>query len=303
MNVDLKVEAGGVKLRTPLLPASGTFGMGVELKKIIDYSPLGGIVTKGISLKPREGNPQPRIWEVRCGIVNSIGLQNPGVHEFIRIYGGELEKLKLPVIVNIFGESKKEYCKIAEILSKEKWVSALELNLSCPNVRKGGIEFGGDKRSVREITKAICSCVNVPVWVKLSHSSNILWLVESALSGGARGIVLLNTLPALVIDIKEKKAILGGKRGGFSGPPLKYIALRDVWEVYSHFNCDVIGAGGITSGEDAVEFFLAGAIAVQIGTFSMINPHVFEEARNFIEKYLLQNNIKSPKEMRGKIEC
>lgn len=298
---NLTVNLKGVSLKTPVLPASGTFGMGVELMGLVDYSALGGIVTKGISLNPREGNPQPRIWEVNGGIINSIGLQNPGVRDFIEKYGDFFSKLNIPVIVNIFGESKKEYYYVAEILNREEWVSVVEINLSCPNVRTGGMEFGARREDILEIIRSVKESVNIPVWVKLSHSTHLLSLVEAALEGGADAVVLLNTLPAMAIDIKSQKPVLGAGKGGFSGPPLKFVALRDVYETYNRFKCDIVGVGGIYSGEDVVEFLLAGAKCVEIGTAAMVNPGIFDEAKIFVEKYLNEKGYSNPSELVGKL--
>ncbi len=295
----LEIETGGVQLSTPILPASGTFGWGTELKNLVDYSALGAVVTKGISLHPRKGNPQPRLLEVPCGLINSIGLQNPGVDAFIQNYEKELSALSMPVIVNIFGESPQEYAEVATKLSNCHWVSGLEINLSCPNVHAGGLEFGSNITGVRDVIQAVRNSTNKPLWAKFSHSTHLFHLVEAALEAGSNAVVLLNTLPALAINIKSKQPVLGARRGGLSGPPLKYVALRDVFDVYSRFKCHIVGVGGIIKPEDAVEFILAGARAVEIGTGAMVHPELFIKCRNFMSEYLKNGSYESVENMVG----
>lgn len=252
--------------------ASGTFGFGEEYAKLMDIGKLGAIVTKSISLNPREGNPPPRLCETPSGMLNSIGLQNDGVKAFIEKALPFLAKFSVPVIANIAGESAAEFVELAKVLSKETTVKGLEINISCPNVRKGGMQFGCSEAGTEEIVKAVRKATTLPLIVKLSPNvTDIAQIAKVAVNSGADALSLINTLLGMAVDVKAKKFKLATKTGGLSGPAIKPVAVRMVWQVAQAVKVPIIGIGGIMSLEDALEFFMVGASAIQVGTGNFVD--------------------------------
>ncbi|MDD5222833.1 MAG: dihydroorotate dehydrogenase [bacterium] len=273
--MNLKTKIGRLVLQNPILVASGCFGYGEEYAPLLDLSRLGGVVTKGISLKPRPGNSPPRLAETPAGLLNSIGLENVGVDRFIEEKLPFLRKQKACVLVNIFGESLGEYRKLAEILDDIDGIAGLEVNISCPNVEKGGLEFGVKPDSTRKVIETVRGKTSLPVLAKLSPNvTDIVEIARAAMQGGADGLTLINTLKGMAIDVKTRCPKLARGIGGLSGPAIRPVAVRMVYEVSRKLAAPVIGAGGIDSTEAALEFFIAGAGAVQIGTGFLINPRL-----------------------------
>lgn len=300
---NLRVKVGRLELQNPVMPAAGTFGYGEEYASLIDLNRLGAIVTKGISLTPQAGNPPPRIWETQAGMLNSIGLHNVGIEAFSQQKLPFLRRFKVPVIVNFFGYTIDEYVEVAKRLSDLEGVAALEANLSCPNIKAGGILFGCTTSSVVEITKKLVKSAKLAIIIKLSSQvSSIKEIALSAEGEGAEAITLINSVPAMAIDLDRKKPVLGGVTGGLSGPAIKPIALKAVWEAASAVNIPVIGVGGITNYRDALEFLMAGATAVQVGTANFINPMTMLEIIEGIDTFLNQRGLKNIREIIGSVE-
>jgi dihydroorotate dehydrogenase (NAD+) catalytic subunit len=298
----LNVHMGRLELQNPVMPAAGTFGYGEEYASLIDLDQLGAIVTKGISLAPQEGNPPPRMWETCGGMLNSIGLHNVGLEIFAQEKLPFLRRFKTPVIVNFFGYTIDEYCEVAEKLSALEGVAALEANLSCPNVKEGGIQFGGTYTSVAEITKLLIKSVTLPLIIKLSSQvSDIKEIARAAEGEGAEAVTLINSVPAMAIDLDSRRPLVGGVTGGLSGPAIKPIALKTVWEAASAVEIPIIGAGGITNYRDALEFLTVGATAVQVGTANFTNPRTMVEIIEGLEVFLHDNGISDLKEIRGSL--
>ncbi|HAF69842.1 TPA: dihydroorotate dehydrogenase [Candidatus Acetothermia bacterium] len=268
--VDLSVEVGGLRLKNPVIAAAGTFGFGTEYARLYDVGLLGGICTKGLTLKPRPGNPPPRLWETPCGLLNSIGLENPGVEAFLQEELPRMRGLGTAVIANIWGETPEEYRELAERLSRSD-VDAIELNLSCPNVPGGKIR-GGVPEEVARIVGLCRRVCEKPLWVKLPPEGDVLEAAQAAERAGADAVTASNTFRALAIDIEKGRPAFAGRIGGLSGPAIKPIALRVVYELVQKLKLPVIGCGGITSWQDALEFIMAGAHAVQVGTGNFIDP-------------------------------
>lgn len=298
--MDLTVNIGNLKLTNPVMTASGTFGYGEEYSEFIDLNMLGAIVVKGISLMPMEGNPPPRICETPCGMLNAIGLQNVGLKRFLHEKLPYLRKFDTRIIVNIFGNTIQEYVKLSNALDNVG-IDAIELNVSCPNVKKGGMIFGTDKKTLaRLISKVKQSVKKTVVITKLSPNvSNIPEFSRIAEDAGSDAISLINTIPGLAVDIETRKPKLANITGGLSGPAIKPIALRMVWEASKSVKIPVIGIGGIINAGDALEFMLAGATAIQIGTGNFLNPMATVEVVNGIVTYLKKNNINNIKEIIG----
>lgn len=299
--VDLSVDLSGLKLDNPVIPASGTFGFGYEFALLYDINILGSISFKGTTKEPRFGNPTPRIAECREGMINSVGLQNPGIDKVI---SEELPKLsmfyKKPVIANISGFSVDEYKYCCEKINKEKSVGIIEVNVSCPNVHNGGMSFGTNPESAYEVTKAVKSVTDKPVYMKLSP--NVTDITEIALAcegGGADGLSLINTLMGMRIDVKTRKPVIKNKMGGFSGPAIFPVALRMVYQVYEAVNIPIIGIGGIKTAEDVIEMILAGATAVEIGAENLINPYCCKEIIEELPKAMERLNIKKLSDIIG----
>jgi len=300
MKTNLNVEFAGIKLKNPVLTASGTFGYGYELADLIPLKKLGGIVTKTITLEPKSGNPQPRIAEVASGVLNTIGLQNIGVKAFCEEPLEKLSKIGVPIFVSIAGAALAEYVDTAKILSKQKGISAIELNLSCPNLKKKIVCH--DIPLMNDVIKKVKKVSKVPVIAKLSPLvTDIAELALTAQKAGVDGLTLANTYPAMAIDTQTFKPKLSTIKGGMSGACVKPMSVRCVYDAYQAVKIPIIGCGGIMTGEDAVEFMLAGAGAVSVGTASLISPKNLIEIIDGIEKILQKNKIKSVKEIIGKV--
>lgn len=296
----MAVEIGFLKLKNPVMTASGTFGYGEEYADYVDLNQLGGIVVKGLSLKPRMGNPPPRIMETAGGMLNAVGLQNVGVDVFIEEKLPFLRKYDVAVIANIYGESTLEYAKVAKKLSEAPGVSALEVNISCPNVKKGGLSFGCDPKAAAEVTRRVKAETQLPVIVKLTPNvTDITVIAQVVEEAGADAVSLINTLTGMSIDLKTRTPHLKNITGGLSGPAIKPVALRMVWQVAQKVKIPVIGIGGIMTDEDALEFMVAGASAVQIGTANFINPCATIEIIEGIRHYLRHNKIKNINDIVG----
>ena len=291
---DVSVKLGKLKLDYPVMPASGTFGYGEEFFDIIEYNNFGALVTKGISLNPSKGNEMPRICETSCGMINSIGLQNVGYDKFIEAKMPFLKTLNKPVIVNFYGSSIEEYVILAKKLAETEGISAIEANISCPNIKEGGRSFGSDPEVVYELVSSVkeSTAGKIPLIVKLTPMvADISFIAEVCEKAGADIISLINTLPAASIDIKTKKFKLSRGYGGLSGAAVKPVAVKLVGDVYNAVRIPVIGMGGISSWQDAVEFFLAGATAVAVGTYSFVNPKIIPEISAGLKNYLAENGF------------
>ena len=298
----LAVNIGGIRMKNPVMVASGTFGYGEEFSKFFDLSKLGAIVVKGTTLKPRLGNPCPRIVETDSGMINSIGLQNVGVENFIKDKLPFLRKFNTPVIVNIAGFTVDEFCELAKRLNV-KGVSGLELNISCPNVKYSSkVKFSHDAKLTYQVTKRVRKNTKLPLIVKLSPDVTDITLIAKACEeAGADAVSLINTFPAMAIDTEAKKPILGNVEGGLSGPAIKPIALRLVWKVYQKIKIPIIGMGGIISAKDAIEFMIAGAKGIAVGTANFINPYSCIEILNGIKKYMHKHRMNSISKLIGSL--
>lgn len=300
---DLSVSIGSLHLNNPVMTASGTFGYAKEFEQLVNLERLGAVIVKGISLQPRTGNPPPRIVETSCGMLNAIGLENVGVERFITEKNEYLTQLRCPVIVNILGDSLTEYTEITKKLTGVSSVAAIEVNISCPNVKKGGVAFGTDPKMAASVTRAVKEQAQVPVIVKLSPNVTDVTQVALAVEeAGADAVSLINTLIGMAINLKTRKPKLGNVIGGLSGPAIKPVALRMVYQVAQAVSIPVIGIGGIETAEDALEFMVAGASAVQVGTANFINPGVAEEIVNGIEKYVRKQGLDSIKRVINTLE-
>jgi dihydroorotate dehydrogenase (NAD+) catalytic subunit len=298
----LAVNICGVDFKNPVIAASGTFSFGFEFSKLYDIDRLGGISVKALTREKRDGNPGPRIAETYGGILNSVGLQNPGVDVFINNMIPFLETKKTVVIANIAGNEEADYCYMAERLSDVPRVSMIELNISCPNVKKGGIAFGINPSDIYSITKAVKRRSKKPLTVKLSpNAADIAANAKAAEEGGADAISLINTVTGMAVDAETKRPILKNITGGLSGPAIKPIALRMVWQAYNAVKIPIIGMGGIMNATDAVEFMLCGASAVQVGTANFINPTSAANIVEGLKKYVEKNRLNSISEIKGKL--
>lgn len=299
----LAVEIAGLKLKNPVMTASGTFGYGEEYADYVDLNQLGGIVVKGLSLKPRLGNPPPRIMETAGGMLNAVGLQNVGVDVFIEEKLPFLRKHDVAVIANIYGESYADYAAVAKILNQTPGVHALEINVSCPNVKEGGLSFGADPKAASEVTRRVKAETHLPVIVKLTPNVTDITVIAMAVEkAGADAVSLINTLTGMSIDLRTRTPHLKNITGGLSGPAIKPVALRMVWQVAKKVSIPVIGIGGILTAEDALEFMVAGAKAVQIGTANFINPRATLEIIEGMRHFLKQNKMKNISEIVGTLQ-
>lgn len=297
---DLGVKIGSLELANPVMTASGTFGYAKEFEHLVNLHRLGAIIVKGISLSPRAGNPPPRIVETACGMLNAIGLQNVGVDRFISEKMPYLENLLVPVIVNILGDSIGEYEEITARLADVPGVAGIEVNISCPNVKKGGVAFGTDPQMAAAVTAAVKKRAKVPVLVKLSPNvTDITVIARAVADGGADGVSLINTLIGMAIDLKSRRPALANVIGGLSGPAIKPVALRMVYQVAQAISLPIVGIGGIETAEDALEFMLAGATAVQIGTANFTNPRASEEVVEGIAAYADAQKLSSIRSIIG----
>lgn len=301
--VDLSVTISGLRLKNPVLTASGTFGYGEEYAPYLNLNTLGAIITKGISLTPAPGNPPPRICETPGGMLNAIGLQNCGLNAFIAEKLPFLRTLSTTLIVNFWGRTQREYQEMAKRLSDLPDIGGLEMNISCPNIKQGGISFGSTAKDAFAVVSAVRKIALLPLMVKLSPNvGDIGAIAESVEEAGADAISLINTLYGMAIDVETRRPRLGNVIGGLSGPAIKPVAVRMVFEVAQRVKIPVVGVGGIASAEDALEFLIAGARAVQVGTANFIQPDVTMKIISGIEHYLVKHNMKSVKEVIGSIQ-
>ena len=303
MKPDMTVNLAGMLLRNPVMTASGTFGYGQEFAQYVDLEKIGAFVTKGLSLKPRAGNPTPRIVETPGGMLNAIGLQNVGIDAFIEKKVPFLRTVNTPAIANFFGNTIDEYVEMARRLDAIPEVAALEVNISCPNVKQGGIVFGTDPQCAFDVISACREATVKPLIAKLSPNvTDVVVMAKACEDAGADALSLINTLTGMAIDLGKRRPVLANITGGFSGPAIKPVALRMVWQVARAVKLPIIGIGGIMNAIDALEFILAGATAVQVGTASFINPGAAQEIAEGIEAWLVENNVADVKSLIGALE-
>lgn len=302
VDVDLSVQLGALRLRSPILAASGTFGYGLEFAHLVDLTRLGGFVTKGLSREPIEGAPAPRLCETASGMLNAVGLQNVGVRAFVAEKLPVLRKYNTTIIANVFGYCQEDYVEVIRILEDVEGLAGYELNISCPNVKEGGIQFGSDPGMVAEVVAAARkAAVRRPLWVKLSPLVTDIGLIARAAEGaGADGLTVANTYPAMAVDFRSGKSRLGNPTGGLSGPAIKPITLRLVWEARKAVKIPIIGLGGIETVEDVLEYLAVGAAAVQVGTASFVDPRASERLTRGLGKSLIENKMFSISGIRGK---
>lgn len=302
MEISTEVEIAGVKFKNPVMTASGTFGSGMEYSEFVDLSKLGGVVTKGVANVPWPGNPTPRVTETASGMLNAIGLENPGIEVFCNRDLPFLAKQDTRVIVNVCGHTEEEYLAVVERLQDESAVDMLEINVSCPNVKKGALQFGQDPAGLEDITRKIKALAKQPVIMKLTPNvTDITLLAKAAEAGGADAISLINTLTAMKIDIERQTFVLANKTGGLSGPAIKPVAVRMVYQCAQAVKIPIIGMGGIGSAEDAIEFMLAGATAVSVGMMNFHDPKTTEKVAAGIRDYLARKNISDIKDIIGAV--
>ena len=291
--INLRVKLPGLDLKNPIMPASGTFGFGEEFKDLYDLNILGSAMLKAATINERLGNPTPRVAETYGGMLNAIGLQNPGIKEIMEHKLALWDNYDVPIIANIAGYDIDEYVEVAKTISTHKNVYALELNISCPNVKHGGITLGTDPDMVYEVTKRVKEASKVPVYVKLSPNvTDIVAIAKAAERGGADGLTMINTLMGMRIDLKTGRPILKNKTGGFSGPAVKPVAIRMIYQVYEAVNIPIIGMGGIKDAYDVLEFLYAGASAVAIGTMNLVNPYICKEIIEDLPRVLNEYGFK-----------
>jgi dihydroorotate dehydrogenase (NAD+) catalytic subunit len=303
VNPDLAVTVGSVRLKNPVMTASGTFGYGVEFLPFLDLSELGGIVVKGLSPKPRRGNPPERIVETPAGMLNAIGLQNVGVDAFITDKLPQLAPYDTAVIANVFGETEGEYVEVLEKLDAARGVAAVELNVSCPNVEAGGMIFGNDPKALAKVTRACRRATRLPLWVKLSPNvTDIRDTARAAEAEGADAISLVNTFVGMVVDVERRRPVLANGSGGLSGPAIRPLAVWMTWQVRRAVKIPIVGMGGIMTGRDAVEFLLAGATAVQVGTANFVTPRAAIDVIDGIRAWLAERGIASAGELVGTLQ-
>ncbi len=302
LKVDLTVEVGPQTFKNPLIAASGTFGFGEEMQTFMDISRLGGISTKGFTPKPRAGNPSPRVAECKAGMLNSVGLQNPGLDYVIRHELPLMQRAGATIIANVAGDSLEDYVMMCEALQNSP-VKCIELNLSCPNVKNGCIVFGTDPNMIEILTRACVEVSRIPLWVKLTPNvGSVSACAAAAKRGGAAAVSLINTLLGMAVDLETRRPVLRNNTGGYSGPGIKPVALRMVNEVYRSVDIPIVGMGGISTAEDVLEFIMAGASAVQIGTATLIDPMVFERVLADLPLVMFRYGIRSLKELRGSLK-
>ncbi|WP_373501148.1 dihydroorotate dehydrogenase [Desulfococcus sp.] len=303
MKPDLTTHIGGVALKNPVMTASGTFGYGREYSLLVDLNRLGAIIVKGLSLFPSKGNPPPRIAETPCGMLNAIGLENVGFEAFVERKLPFLKTLETPTWVNIYGKTIEEYAALAERVEAVDGIAGIELNISCPNVKTGGIAFGVDEQMARDVVRAVRSRTSRPLMVKLSPNvTDITKIARSAIDGGADALSLINTITGMAIDVHRRRSRIANITGGLSGPAIKPIALRMVWQVARMSSVPVVGIGGIFTAEDALEFIIAGASAVQVGTANFIDPTATLQIVEGIERYMADHGISRLTELIGSLE-
>lgn len=300
--MNTKVTLAGVELKNPVMTASGTFGSGAEYSEFYDLGVLGAVVTKGVASVPWPGNPTPRIAETKCGMLNAIGLQNPGIDVFIERDLPFLKKYNTKIIVNVCGKTVEDYCAVTERLASEP-VDLLEINVSCPNVKEGGIAFGQDPKALEAITREVRKHARQPVIMKLSPNvTDITATAKAAEAGGADAVSLINTLTGMKIDVSRRTFAVANKTGGLSGPAIKPVAVRMVYQTAQAVKLPVIGMGGIMTAEDAIEFILAGATAVSVGTANFHNPYATVEIAGGIRSYMERQGIEDIRELVGAVK-
>lgn len=300
---DLSVNIGGISLKNPVMTASGTFGYAREFETLLDLNRLGGIIVKGLSLEPSKGNPPPRVAETPCGMLNAIGLENVGFAEFVKSKLPFLKTLSAPAFVNIYGKTVEEYAELAARIQDTEGIAGIEVNISCPNVTCGGVAFGVDPLAAFQVVKAVRNRTTLPLMVKLSPNvTDITVISRSAADAGADSLSLINTLTGMAVDIRTRKPKLANITGGLSGPAIKPVALRMVWQTVQAVKIPVIGIGGIMTAPDALEFLIVGASAVQIGTASFVNPRATMEILDGIETYMTENRISCMSGLIGTLE-
>lgn len=297
--MELSIEIAGIKLKNPVILASGTAGYGIELEPFMDLSALGGVILKSITLKPRKGNLEPRIWETTAGVLNSIGLENVGVDALITDVLPRLNGIDSAIIVSIAGESVEEYAELASKLDGASGVAAIEINISCPNVDRGGIHFGADPEATSAVTSAVCARCSMPVVVKLSAVADVTTIAWAAKDAGASALSMTNTIPGIAIDPVTRSSRLGSLSGGLSGPAIKPIALKAVWECYRFSGLPIIGGGGIYDVGDVLEFMIAGASAVTVGSATFQDPGRASKIVEALPAALDSSGAKSARELVG----
>lgn len=303
MKPDLSTTIGGIRMKNPVMTASGTFGYGPEYADLIDLNALGAIVVKGISLHPVKGNPPPRTVETASGLINAIGLQNPGVDGFIREYVPFLRRFDTPVIVNIWGRTIEEYEQVAERFDATDGIAGLEINVSCPNIKEGSCMFSSNIEMFRRVVAAVRRKTKRPMIPKLAPDhAHIADFAKAAEACGADAISLINTLPAMAIDAETRRPILGNKTGGLSGPAIKPVAVKQVWDAARAVRIPVVGIGGIYSATDALEFIIAGATAVAVGTANFTQPSTALEVVEGLRSYLARHNLASVRDLVGSLQ-
>jgi dihydroorotate dehydrogenase (NAD+) catalytic subunit len=300
---DLKVNLGAIELQNPVMTASGTFGYAREFAELVDLNRLGGIIVKGLSLQPTKGNPPPRIVETPCGMLNAIGLENVGIDAFVSQKLPFLQTLSPPIFANIYGTAIEDYAGLAARLEALEGITGVEVNISCPNVKAGGIAFGSDPDSVFRVVEAVRAKTTKHLIVKLSPNvKDITVIARSAEAAGADSLSLINTITGMAVDLETRRPKIANITGGLSGPAIKPVALRMVWQVAQATQIPVIGIGGITTPEDALEFLIAGAVAVQIGTANFIKPHATTDIIDGIEMFLTRKKINRVADIIGTLE-
>jgi len=300
---DLKTDIGGIELENPVMTASGTFGYAVEFEELVDLNRLGGIIVKGLSLEPSMGNKPPRIVETACGMLNAIGLENVGIEAFIKEKLPFLKKLSTSVFTNIYGKSISDYALLAARIDELNEIAGIEVNISCPNVKAGGLAFGVVPETAAEVVGAVRKKTSKPLMVKLSPNvTDITQIARAVEDAGADSLSMINTITGMSIDIETLRPKLANITGGLSGPAIKPVALRMVWQVAQSVKIPVIGIGGIVCAKDALEFLIAGAAAVQVGTANFVNPHATIDIIEGIEGFLIEKKISSVRDILGTLE-
>ncbi|MBJ6800103.1 dihydroorotate dehydrogenase [Geomonas propionica] len=301
---DMSVVLAGIPMRNPVMTASGTFGYGAEFADYLDLESIGAMVTKGLSLKPKAGNPTPRIVETQGGMLNAIGLQNVGIDAFIEQKLPYLKNVNTPVIANLYGNTLEEYGEVASRLDGLAGVAGIEVNISCPNVKQGGIVFGTDPGAAKEVVSLVKRNTSKPLIVKLSPNvTDVVLMAKACADAGADALSLINTLTGMAIDLDRRRPVLANVTGGLSGPAIKPVALRMVWQVAKAVKLPLIGIGGIMNGRDALEFMLAGATAIQVGTASFLDPSAAQRIAQEMEQYLVEQGIESVRSLIGALEA
>ncbi len=301
--MNLAVEVAGLRFKNPLIAASGTFGYGIEYEDILDLSRLGGLVSKGLYMEPRDGNPVPRIAETPSGLLNAIGLQGIGIKAFVRDVAPRVARHDTVHIVNVCGDTVEEYAEVARVCDGVPGIHGLEINISCPNVKKGGIAFGGDPRMTHDVVAAVRKATRLPVIPKLSPNvTDIALLARAAEEGGADALSCINTLLGLAIDVETRRPKLAYGTGGLSGPAIRPVAVRMAWQAAQAVGIPVIGIGGISSANDALEFLIAGCPAVQIGTANFVDPGVHERILADLESWLERQGLDDIRDVVGSLE-